>query len=106
FSDEHPQCRTHVVKLRDYGHVPVLAGPVIPRRELGERSEDIFSRAMLILFKPWRSVDDLALPGLSWKQRFEGHCFPQHLANIIANINVENECRDARNDHSESRRLG
>ncbi|KAI0026612.1 hypothetical protein K488DRAFT_65726, partial [Vararia minispora EC-137] len=104
FDPEHPQHASHVLGIRGVAHVPVLAGPPIPCADRSEDEKSRFHRAMLILFKPWRVVDDLLPEGMSWTQSFHATTFSPYLAQIIRNIHVENECQDARIESDRIRR--
>ena len=61
---------------------------------------------MLILFKLWQNVSDLKEPGVSWSVAFDSVNFSEHALDIIKNINVENECKDACGAHCADRLLG
>jgi hypothetical protein len=61
---------------------------------------------MLILFKPWRQITDLKAPGVSWRSAFESTVFTDRALEIMKNMNVENECRDARDTHNANRHSG
>lgn len=50
--------------------VPVPVGPRIPRRDVGTEIER-HHELMLILFKPWSTVNDLKVASLSWVDAFE-----------------------------------
>ncbi|CAF2751820.1 unnamed protein product [Rotaria sp. Silwood2] len=60
--------------------VPVLVGPMIPRRERDDTKERYY-RAILTLFVPWRSVTDL------------------YMQRIIENIQLLHECKKGRDEH-------
>ncbi|KIO26438.1 hypothetical protein M407DRAFT_74482, partial [Tulasnella calospora MUT 4182] len=94
FHPDHPQHETHLVRLRS-PLVPVLLGPTISRDGTPEERES-WCRAMLILFKPWRSRADLKTVGQSWKDAFEHFDFPEDAVRVMRNINVLHECKDAR----------
>ncbi|KAG8942843.1 hypothetical protein FRC04_003474 [Tulasnella sp. 424] len=104
FMSSHPQHESHVVRRRS-PLVPVLLGPTIPRDTTPEEMES-WCRAMLILFKPWRCLDDLKTIGQSWKDAFEQSEFTEDALRIMHNINVLHECKDARTTYDEQRRAG
>ncbi|KZV59137.1 hypothetical protein PENSPDRAFT_557223, partial [Peniophora sp. CONT] len=106
FLSGHPQSDTHVVKIRGTAHLPVLSGPFIPRPDADKDARERFSRAMLILLKPWRDVEDLLDGQETWTAAYNAHEFPVHLQRIIRNIHVEKECKDARTEYSRARRQG
>ncbi|CAF5198379.1 unnamed protein product, partial [Rotaria magnacalcarata] len=55
FESAHPQASSHIVIRHTNPVVPVLVGPQIPRQER-EETRERYSRALLTLFVPWRSV--------------------------------------------------
>ncbi|KZT59319.1 hypothetical protein CALCODRAFT_413126, partial [Calocera cornea HHB12733] len=66
FRQGHPQYGTHQLRLSNAAHVPVVLGPTLPRADRGVEERLDWCRAMVILFKPWRTLDDLLPPGESW----------------------------------------
>ncbi|KZV60550.1 hypothetical protein PENSPDRAFT_547626, partial [Peniophora sp. CONT] len=99
----HPRFDTHLARLRTVPVVPVIMGPTLPRRD---HSEENWCRAMLVLFKPWRKIDDLKKPGETWLAAYTSYEFPVHLAKVVKNIHVELECKDARDQHADAYREG
>ncbi|KAI0066314.1 hypothetical protein BV25DRAFT_1781055, partial [Artomyces pyxidatus] len=95
-NSDHPSFETHVSRLRRVDFVPVLLGPTLPRADRTLEERNAFCRAMLILFKPWRNLRDLKAEEESWSQAYDRVTFGDYVQNIIRNINVEHECRDAR----------
>ncbi|KZP00252.1 hypothetical protein CALVIDRAFT_560843 [Calocera viscosa TUFC12733] len=96
YQDEHPQARTHRARRRLKETVPVLLGPSLPNRDGSEEERDIWNRAMMILFVPWRCLEDLKLPSLSWTAAFNQRAFKEDHLNIMENMNVLRQCKDAR----------
>lgn len=86
--------------------LPVLVGPKIPRRDRSPEERERGCRALLILFKPWRTEADLRDPGESWSSAYARYRFPLHIQFVIQNIHLENECKDARDSYAEERRAG
>lgn len=107
YSREHPAYETHVNRLRDARVVPVLIGSQFPKINSDDPSEkERWYRMMLILFKPWRFPQDLRGSGLTWKDAWEAYTFPPHLVHIMNNMNIEQECKDARAVYDQERRAG
>jgi hypothetical protein len=106
FCSDHPQYGSHVSCLRNVRYVPVLLGPSIPRPEKSKKEREKWCHAMLILFKPWRQITDLKAPGVSWRSAFESSVFTDWALEIMKNMNVENECNNARDTHNANRRSG
>ncbi|KAI9061814.1 hypothetical protein FKP32DRAFT_1555351, partial [Trametes sanguinea] len=105
-SDLHTQFRTHMLRRRVKWIVPVILGERIPRSDRDMAEHEMWARMMSILFVPWRSVTDLRQQDESWNAAFERHrasISEKHLE-VIGNMNVLSECRDARDAHREMRR--
>ncbi|KDQ65221.1 hypothetical protein JAAARDRAFT_106612, partial [Jaapia argillacea MUCL 33604] len=81
--------------------VPVLLGPPLPRNDRGDEEYEEWCCAILILFKPWRELSDLKSPFESWTAAFEQYSFSKKARNIMKNIHIENECRDARQTYNQ-----
>lgn len=103
-SDAHPQFETHVSRVRDVPFIPVILGPTIPRGDRGDDANEFWCRAMLILFKPWRSSLDLKAQFPTWKEAFTAYEFPNSAKKLMSNMNVEHECKDARDTYERQRR--
>ncbi|CAF4376284.1 unnamed protein product, partial [Rotaria magnacalcarata] len=70
FESAHPQASSHIVIKHTNPVVPVLVGPQIPRQER-EEARERYSRALLTLFVPWRSVHDLCALNQTWTEALE-----------------------------------
>ncbi|KAI0055898.1 hypothetical protein BV25DRAFT_1780412, partial [Artomyces pyxidatus] len=103
-SAEHPLFHTHLCRLGTAAAVPVLLGPTISRPDKSIDERESWARSMLILFKPWRGLQDLKRRDETWYEAYERYEFPVHLRKIIENIQVETECRDARTEYDVARR--
>ncbi|KAJ7155910.1 hypothetical protein C8R43DRAFT_821243, partial [Mycena crocata] len=84
----------------------VLLGNTLPRPDRSPIERDKWCRAMLILFKPWRKLSDLKAVGQSWTDAFENTEFTAYTKSVMDNLNVENECKDARDKYEELRKAG
>ncbi|KAL0058686.1 hypothetical protein AAF712_014630 [Marasmius tenuissimus] len=71
----HPQHQTHINTVRQSGKrfVPVPLGPPIPRKDKEELKEK-HAWLMLILFKPWREVQDLRAGFGAWSEAYGAFC--------------------------------
>ncbi|KAI0040155.1 hypothetical protein FA95DRAFT_1585108 [Auriscalpium vulgare] len=78
-NDTHPLFSTHLSRLRTSKFVPVVLGPTLPRSDRTSEERELWCRAMLILFKPWRCLGDLKDPQQQWSDAFALHEFPEHL---------------------------
>ncbi|KAG1887029.1 hypothetical protein F4604DRAFT_1533382, partial [Suillus subluteus] len=61
---------------------------------------------MLILFKPWSTIDDLRGAFQTWSDAFEDfvdNCAPNKLF-VMKNMQILHECKDSRDDHFANRR--
>ncbi|CAF3984286.1 unnamed protein product [Rotaria sordida] len=100
FQNQHPQATTHLMMKYSQSRVPILYGPQIPRRDR-EDTQERYSRALLTLFVPWRTVSDLCDDNQKWEDAFKSH---QHRIstyswNIIENIQLLHECKKDRDEH-------
>lgn len=85
--------------------IPVLLGPSIPKLGQNTRQDAFYHRAMPILFKPWQKPSDLKQPGETWTEAFHAYqdSFSEEHRQIISNVQVLHECKDARDrDHQET----
>ncbi|KAJ7207796.1 hypothetical protein C8J57DRAFT_1099114, partial [Mycena rebaudengoi] len=104
FHKDHKQEKTHMCRVREEPVVLVLLGPTIPRPDRGEVEREKWARAMLILFKPWRNLVDLKRPEETWSVSFDATVFSSKALQLMKNIDVENECKDARDEYEKLRR--
>ena len=100
FQKQHPQAATHLLMKYSEHHVPILYGPQIPRRDRDDTRER-YSRALLTLFVPWRTVTDLCDVNQTWEDAFESrqNRISSHSSNIIENIQLLHECKKDRDEH-------
>lgn len=100
FHRMHPQSSSHIIIKRSTPAVPVLLGPQIPRHDR-EETRERYCRALLTLFVPWRSVQDLCHYEQRWSEAFE--CRKSMISpngyKIIENIQLLHECRKDRDEH-------
>ncbi|KZT05073.1 uncharacterized protein LAESUDRAFT_636206, partial [Laetiporus sulphureus 93-53] len=101
----HPLRQTHAVVFLELSKHYVLdfIGKPLPRHDKGDREE--YCQTMLTFFVPggWRCANDVKLPTETWDAVFHRTTFaPEHLQ-IMANMNVLYECRDARDDFAAQR---
>lgn len=93
----HPLKTTHELKSKAH-KIPVLIGPQIPRQDRND-SKERYCRAILTLFHPWRSLDDLCTTDQNWEEALN-----ERLINInenskkkIQNIQLLHTCKEIRN---------
>ena len=83
FTQEHPQCLTHMQKKR--------SKPVTPRLTYfppdPNSNKEKFALCMLILFKPFTDVTELKGEKASWGEEYDGYSFSEdhqiHISNIM-----------------------
>ncbi|PPQ76981.1 hypothetical protein CVT26_007829 [Gymnopilus dilepis] len=96
---DHPQRGTHRLAKRNVEVLPVIIGPSLPNRRASEEAREFWSKQIMILFKPWRSLSELKNPGRTWRAQYdadeEGGILGGH-QDIIANMQLLTECADAR----------
>ena len=103
---KHPNYTTHTNRFREVLFVPVMFGQALPRCDRGPEEKEQWCRAMTIIFKPWRQPSDLKEDDQSWTNAFEAARFHTRISKIIKNMNVENECKDARDSYNHRKRSG
>lgn len=106
FKREHPQYNTHMIRRRTLWVIPVVLGDRIPRNDRSDEERDRWARTMLILFIPWRHPKDVKASGESWFDAFERqrHLLRERHWEIVRNMNVLSECRDAADSLRQGRR--
>jgi hypothetical protein len=100
FASAHPQSLSHIIIKHTIPVIPVLLGPQIPRRERVETRKR-YSRALLTLFTPWRSVHDLCELNQTWCEALEVRklSISTSALKIIENIQLLHECKNDRDEH-------
>lgn len=81
FTSKHPQCKTHIQRARSVPIVPKLSW--FPPSEASNIEQ--FARAMLLLFKPFQSRDDLCNT-LTWEEEYRKYQFQPKHQSYIDNI--------------------
>jgi hypothetical protein len=100
FQAEHPQATSHINIKRMTPVVPVLLGPPIPRKDR-EDTKERYCRAILTLFLPWRTFEDVSDVNQTWEEAFHMHqtkILPTSWK-IISNIQLLQECKSDRDEH-------
>ena len=100
FQKHHPQASTHLLVEYSQSRVPVLYGPQIPRQDRDDTQER-YSRALLSLFVPWRTVSDLCSSGQTWQDAVQASqaLISTHSRQIIKNIQLLHGCKKDRDEH-------
>ena len=100
FQKQHPQASIHLLVEHSQSRVPVLYGPQIPRRARDE-TQPQYSRALLTLSIPWRSVSDRCRNGQTWQDALEASqaLISTNSRKIIENIQLLQECKKDRDEH-------
>lgn len=100
FQVGHPQTSSHINIKRAKSVIPVLLGPIIPRKDRDDTRER-YCRAILTLFVPWRSIQDLCDLSQTWEQAFEARQvkIAAESNKIIDNIQLLHECKHDRDEH-------
>ncbi|KDR72120.1 hypothetical protein GALMADRAFT_24825, partial [Galerina marginata CBS 339.88] len=68
---DHPQRASYRMYLRRERVLPVILGPTIANPARSSASKDLWSRDLLVLFKPWREPDEIKDPTSSWTEAFD-----------------------------------
>jgi len=103
---DHPQRLTHELHFRRKVVVPVLLGPSTPNPRVSPEAGEIWAKHMLALFKPWRNPENLRPQELTWREAYQNFSasLDARLQEIVDNMTVLSESRDARNEHASQRR--
>jgi len=105
----HEQHQTHCLRIKQshLHHVPVLIGS-IPRHDQ-EVVYPKYCQLMLILFKPWQTVNDLRDSEQSWPDAFTSFRQSEHctadIAKILDNMQLLHESKDSHDDHFSQRHV-
>jgi len=107
-SPEHIQSDGKAQRLRSDPssyYIPVPIGPALPRRDRPELLQK-YCRLMLILFKPWCTVEDLRLPDQTWADAFSEfmETAQSGVKTVLENMQVLHECHDAKDLEDRRRR--
>ena len=99
FTNEHPLHATHALQRLpvDHKRIPNFVGANLPRCDQGNR--EYYCSTMLVLFKAWRTGNDLRLKDLSWDESFSEYNFSERDVRIMKNSNIRYECLDAHDDY-------
>ena len=100
FQTGHPQVASHINIKRMKPVVPILLGPPVPRRDRDDTRER-YCRAILTLFFPWRSIQDVCNIDQTWEEAFQIRQRRVSPASwkIIDNIQLLQECKNDRDEH-------
>ena len=100
FQIGHPQVASHINIKRMKSVIPILLGPPVPRRDRDDTKER-YSRSILTLFFPWRSIQDVCDVDQTWEEAFkirQTRILPASWK-IIDNIQLLQECKNDRDEH-------
>ena len=105
FLADHPQHQTHIIRKRTKWVIPVVLGNKMPRPDRNDEDRQLWARTVLALFQPWRKPSDLKETDEDWIDAYERQkfCIPPEHMNIVHNMNVLTECRDARDKATAAR---
>jgi hypothetical protein len=100
FQKQHPQATAYLLMKYSEYHVPILYGPQVPRKDRDDTRER-YSRALLTLFVPWRTVADLCDGNQAWEDAFKSRQdrISMDSWKIIENIQLLHECKKDRDEH-------
>ncbi|KZT55602.1 hypothetical protein CALCODRAFT_437013, partial [Calocera cornea HHB12733] len=91
------------MKVRSAAVVPDVSGTSLPRRELGGIRNEAWCRAMLVLFHPWRTFDDLKDNAHSWLKVYDETPFSAFHSKIMDNMEVMSDSKEARDSDLRSK---
>ena len=96
FLSEHEQKNSHLCHIKEINFVPGILSPALPRPDRGDEEHEKWCRSMLLIFKPWRTPEDLRGAHATWRLAFDNHKFSELAKTVMCNMNVEHECQDAK----------
>ena len=99
FLPAHPKYESHHLCTRMRPRTVLFYGAGVPIDVVGGPRYEDFARAMLILFKPWRSLSDLHNQDLPWSTSYENHTFALAERTIINNMVSFFNCKEAARKH-------
>ncbi|KZV89579.1 hypothetical protein EXIGLDRAFT_570549, partial [Exidia glandulosa HHB12029] len=89
--------------LRERISCPVIVGPSLPRGDRPDQYED-YCKAMLMLFKPWRTLGDLKTDNETWSDVFHTTSFDDASQDVMRHFMELYECKDASEAYKDLRR--
>lgn len=98
---QHVQSKSHSLRIipSNKQRIPVLIGPSLPSRTNSDCHEQ-YARLMLMLFKPWRTPQDLLDSHTDWRESFDtwnqSGCCSIELQAVMNNIELVHESKSAR----------
>ncbi|KZT57582.1 hypothetical protein CALCODRAFT_508697 [Calocera cornea HHB12733] len=98
FAPSHPQAKTHCLRRVRKEYVPTVIGSTLPRQGVTDEEREGWCRAMVILFKPWRTLYDLLGAYSTWAAAFDSYTFTARHIRIMSNMDVLNQCKEARDN--------
>jgi hypothetical protein len=93
FLNKHAQSDMHLLRFRTVPLIPVILGPTIPKYD---ETNEKWCQLMLILFKPWRKLNNLINNDELWQDAFANSIFDKHARQYMKNIELLCECRVSR----------
>jgi hypothetical protein len=109
YLETHPRHnkKVRIVRGGNNRTLPNIIGRWFPRRDPGLPQHVYYCASMLMLLKPWRSIDDLRGAGESWEVAFATFLrdASPRLKRILSGIEYFHQCRDAADSHSEGRHV-
>lgn len=94
FDTDHPQSDQFLLMLASTVSIPIIHGPPLPRGDY-ENQKELYARAMLLLFKPWKQLADLKMQQETWTDAFDAYPFDSGSLNVMQNMAAMFECKDA-----------
>lgn len=96
---DHPLFESHSAVIRMKPRTVLFYGSSIPLGVKGSSKYTEFARAMLILHKPWRSLQSLLGSTQDWTLAFEAEEFPTARRQVIRNCEDYYKAQDAARKH-------
>lgn len=103
FLHEHPMHEEYFIVERHENEIPVIIGPSVPRmNDLTNR--DLYAKIILLLFRPWRKLNNLRPNNTSWATAFDSFYLnaSEEIRQLISNLEYLSK---ATSDAEEERRV-
>ncbi|KAK4704722.1 hypothetical protein P7C70_g1483, partial [Phenoliferia sp. Uapishka_3] len=100
FTKSHPRFKSHRQRERTQPIIPRIEGRSVPRRDHPDpKVREWYAKSILILFKPWRTLDDLKEGSESWENALARFDAPPEVQCFIENLQFLHRMKeDAENE--------
>ncbi|KAK4702598.1 hypothetical protein P7C70_g3623, partial [Phenoliferia sp. Uapishka_3] len=95
FGPSHPRFKTHRLRERSKPVIPRIEGRSVPRRNHPEKKyREWYAKAILMLFKAWRNLEDLKKKEETWEDALQRFQPLPHIQAYIDNLQLLHQMKD------------